>query len=113
MTIGSMKKVIRQSWYSIPMPDIVIARVNALVQVQPNDLDFLDLKNRTIVELKITGVDAGETEAPNIELIEPDTDLDLISAGAETIPELVEHQDIPIIEQEQEMGIVKYDGTLE
>ena len=31
MTLGSMKKLIRRIWYAIPMPVIVIARVNALV----------------------------------------------------------------------------------
>ena len=80
------------------MPDTVIARVNVLVQGQPNDLDFLDCKKRTIVDLDITGVDYGETESPHIDLIEPEINLNHISAGAETLPELVERQDIPIIE---------------
>ena len=42
MTLGSMKNVVRRSWYEIPMPDTLIARVNALSQGQLNDLDFLD-----------------------------------------------------------------------
>ena len=95
------------------MPDTVIVRVNALGQGQPNDLDFLDCKNRPIVDLNITGVDAGETEAPHIELIEPETDINPISAGVETLPELVERQYIPIIEQEIDMGILKEGVTLE
>ena len=53
------------------MPDTVIVRVNALGQGQPNDLDFLDRKMHPIGDLKITGVYDGETEAPNVELIEP------------------------------------------
>ena len=52
-------------------------------------------------------MDAGETEAPDIELIEPETDINPISAGTETLPELVERQDIPTIELKQEMGITK------
>ena len=47
----------------------------------------------------MTGVDDGGTEAPHIEVIEQETDLDPISAGAEIIPELVECEDIPIIEK--------------
>ena len=42
MTLGSMEKVVRRSWDTIPMPVTVIELVNALGQGQPNDLDFLD-----------------------------------------------------------------------
>ena len=59
MTLGYMKDVVRQSWDAIPMSDTVIARVNVLVQGQPNDLDFLDHKKCPIGELGITGVGAG------------------------------------------------------
>ena len=48
------------------MPDIVIYRVNALGQGQPNDLQLLGCKKLPIVELERTGVDYGETEAPHI-----------------------------------------------
>ena len=113
MTLGSMKKVARRIWDAIPTPDTMIARANALGQGIPNDLDFLDCKKRLIGDLNITGVDDEETEAPHIELIEPETDLDPISAGAETLTELVERQDIPIIEQEEEMVIAKEYETLE
>ena len=58
-------------------------------------------------------MDAGETEAPHIELIEPENDLNPISAGTETLPELVERQDISTIELEQDMDIAKESGTLE
>ena len=82
MTLGYMKKVVRQSWDTTPMPDTVIAQVNAIEREQINDLDFLDIKKLPIGYLEITGVDAGETEAQNIDLIEPETDIDPISAGA-------------------------------
>ena len=45
----------------------------------------------------MTGVDDGGTEAPHIEVIEQETDLDPISAGTETLPELAERQEIPTI----------------
>ena len=54
-----------------------------------------------------------ETEAPYIDLIEPDTDLDPISAVSETLPELVERTYMPTIELEKEVGILKEYGNLE
>ena len=59
MTLGSMKKVVRQIWYEIPMPDTVIAQVNALKHGKPNDIDFLDRKKLPIGYIYIIGVDAG------------------------------------------------------
>ena len=79
------------------MPNTVIAWVNAPSQGKHNDIDFLDRKNRPVGELYITGVDDGENESPQIELIEPETDLDPISAYTETLPEIVERQYIPTI----------------
>ena len=108
-----MKKVVRRSWDAIPMPDTMIARVNALGQGQPNDIELLDHKKRPIGELYIKVVDSGKTEASQIELIEQETDINPISAGTETLPELVEHQDIPTIEIEKDMSITKEDGILE
>ena len=95
ITLGLMKKLVRGSWYTIPMPDTVIVQVHILDQGQHDDIDFLDHKNNTIGELKITGVDTGETEAQHIDLIEPETDLYTISTGTETLPELVQRQTYP------------------
>ena len=64
MTLGSMKKVVRRRWYSIPMTDTMIARVNELDQGKSNDLDLLDLNKRLIRDIDITGADTRETEAP-------------------------------------------------
>ena len=81
------------------MPDTLIAQVNAIGQGQQNYLDFLDQNKRPIGELEITGVDDGESGAPNIEMIKPENDIDPILADAETLPELVERQDIPTVEK--------------
>ena len=51
------------------IPDTAIAQVDTLGQVQPNYLQLLVLKKLPIGELNTTGVDAGETEAPHLELI--------------------------------------------
>ena len=48
---------------------------------------------------------ARESEAPHIELVKPDTGIDPVSTSKETLPDLVEYQDIPTIELEQDMGI--------
>ena len=82
MALGSMKKAVTQIWDAPPTPDTAIARLNALDQGQTNDLGFLDRKKRPIGELDITGVYYGETEDPQIEMIEPDTNINTISAGA-------------------------------
>ena len=66
MTLGSMKKVTRKFWDRIMIPDTAIAQVDTLGQVQPNYLQLLVLKKLPIGELNTTGVDAGETEAPNV-----------------------------------------------
>ena len=50
---------------------------------------------------------------PPIESIKPETDINPVSADAEKLSELVECQDIPTIEQEQDMGIAKEYGTIE
>ena len=54
MTLESMKKVVRQIWDALSMPDTVILRVVSLGQGRPNDLDFLDCKKCPKGELDIT-----------------------------------------------------------
>ena len=56
MTLGLIKKVARQRWDAIPMPDTVIERVNTLGQVQTNDIEFFDNNKHPIGEIKITGL---------------------------------------------------------
>ena len=113
MTVGSIKKFVRKIWDAIPISETVISRVKSLCQGQTNGLDFLDRKNGPIGELKITGMNVGETEAPNIKMIKPQTGIDPTLAGAETPPELLNRQYIPTIEQEHDRGITKTYGTLE
>jgi hypothetical protein len=42
MALNTRKKITRQSWDVIPMPDTVIACVNALGNDQPEQLIFTD-----------------------------------------------------------------------
>jgi hypothetical protein len=60
MALNTGKKITRQSWDVIPMPDTVIARVNALGTAlgtdQPEQLIFTDQRRRPIGDLEIPGV---------------------------------------------------------
>ena len=66
MTLGSMKKMNRWSWDEIPIPDTIIAQLNALDQGEPNDLQLCDSKKRPIKEIDIKRVDDGGNEALKI-----------------------------------------------
>ena len=101
-----MKKLVRRSWDALPLPDTVIAQVKALRQGKLNNLDFIDYKKCPIGDPVITGLDSGD-EALYIDLIEPETGLDPITSGTETLLELVEYKNIPTIKQERDMGITK------
>ena len=59
MTLGFIEKLVRQIWDALPMPDTMIARVNAVGQSQTYGLEFLDHMKRPIGELDIKGVYGG------------------------------------------------------
>ena len=90
----------RWIWDAIPIPDTIIAQLNALDQGQPNDLQLRDSKKRPIKEIDIKGMDDGGNEALRIELVEPDTDINPKFTRVEPIPDLVELQDTSTIEEE-------------
>jgi hypothetical protein len=46
MALNTGKKIVRHSWDVIPMPDVVIARVNALGSDQPRQITFTDRHGR-------------------------------------------------------------------
>jgi hypothetical protein len=58
--LNTGKKIVRRSWDVIPIPDLVIARVNALGSDQPHHMTFTDLQSRLIGDIKIPGVDSGK-----------------------------------------------------
>jgi hypothetical protein len=76
MSLTSAKKIVRQSWDKIPMPQTVIDRVNHLGKDQPDQFVFTDRKgqpigdvealhvaDKTNVDDELPGVD-GEIETP-------------------------------------------------
>jgi hypothetical protein len=56
MALNTGKKIIRRSWDVIPMPDTVIARVNAFGTDQPEQLILTDQRGRPIGDVEIPGV---------------------------------------------------------
>jgi hypothetical protein len=79
MALNTVKKIVRQSWDVIPIPHLVIDRVNALGSNQPHHMTFTDRHGRLIQDIEIPGVDSGEEEDahfPGVELvIEYDIDI--------------------------------------
>jgi hypothetical protein len=47
MTLNTIKKIVRCSWDVIPVPDLVINRVNALGSDQPQQMTFTDTLSLT------------------------------------------------------------------
>jgi hypothetical protein len=53
MALNTRKKITRRSWDVIPLPDTVIARVNALGTDQPEQLIFTNQGGRPIRDVEI------------------------------------------------------------
>jgi hypothetical protein len=60
MAFNSGKKIVHRSWYVIPMPDIVIDRVNAFGCDQPQHMILTDRHGHLIGDVEIPGVDDHE-----------------------------------------------------
>jgi hypothetical protein len=60
--LNSGKKIVRRSWDVIPMPDVVINRVNELGKDQPSLMTFTDRHGCLIGDMEIPGVDPTEDE---------------------------------------------------
>jgi hypothetical protein len=62
VALNSGKKIVRRSWDVIPMPDVVINRVNELGKDQPSIMTFADRHGRLIGDIEIPGVDSTKDE---------------------------------------------------
>jgi hypothetical protein len=60
MALNSGKKIARRSWDVIPLPDVVINRVNELVKEQPRLMTYTDHHGHLIGDMEIPGVDSTE-----------------------------------------------------
>jgi hypothetical protein len=71
MALNSSNKIVRRSWDVIPMPDLVIDRVNALGRDQPQHMIFTNRHKRLIGDVDIPGVDEQEEDDDHISGVVP------------------------------------------
>jgi hypothetical protein len=71
MDLNSGKKIVHRSWDVIPMPDLVIDRVNALGRDQPQHMTFTDRHRRLIGDVEIPGVDDQEEDDDHLPGVVP------------------------------------------
>jgi hypothetical protein len=62
MALNSGKKIVHHSWDVIPIPDLVIDRVNTLCLDQSQHMTFTDRHGRLIGDVEIPGVDYQEED---------------------------------------------------
>ena len=89
MALDSGRKITQFAWTNLPMPDIVIKRIEEMAKGQPEDLIFTDRKGRLIADDEIPGVDGDETEDPqnNEPIVESDDLADENELAAQAIAE--------------------------
>ena len=56
LSLRTGRIITRRSWTALPMPDDVIARVDALGADQPELLTFYDRRGRLVGDIELTGV---------------------------------------------------------
>jgi hypothetical protein len=102
MALSSGKKIIRRSWDAIPMPDTVIARVNALGSDQPEQLIFTDRHGCLIGDTEFPGAHFDGDEPPSEMMLNLDD-----GDGAD------DHADIPGVDDAAIPGVdnVKLPGV--
>jgi hypothetical protein len=71
MALNSGNKIVRRSWDVIPMPGIVIDRVNTLGRDQPQKMTFADRLEGLIGDVEIPGVDAEEDDDDHLPGVVP------------------------------------------
>jgi hypothetical protein len=92
VALNTGNKIVRRSWDVIPMPDVVIARVNALGSDQPHQMTFTDRHGRLIRDIEIPGVDSDEEQEDDFPGVAPviDDDIEIpgvVVAGPEALDE--------------------------
>jgi hypothetical protein len=99
MALNTGKKIVRRSWDVIPMPDVVIARVNALGSDQPRQMTFTDRHGRLIGDNEIPGVDSDEEQEDHFPGVAPVIDDDIEIPGVDVAgPEALEEAPAPQVE---------------
>jgi hypothetical protein len=81
MALNSGKKIVHRSWDVIPIPDLMIDRVNALGRDQPQHVTFTDRHGRLIGDVEISGVDDKEEDDYHIPGVVPVISYDIKITG--------------------------------
>jgi hypothetical protein len=71
MALNSGNKIVCRSWDVIPIPDLVIDRVNALGRDQPQHMTFTDRHGCLIGDVEIPGVDDLEEDDDHLPVVVP------------------------------------------
>jgi hypothetical protein len=109
MALNTGKKITHRSWDVIPMPDMVIARVNALGTDQPEQLIFSDQCGCPIGYVKIPGVmDFEEEDGDNAEM----PVLDRVGVGSVELPGVDIAGQAPQTIEIDDLGITQPDPPL-
>lgn len=115
MALDSGKKIVRRSWDVIPMPDVVIKRVNELGKGQPETLTFCDRHGNVIGDTEIPGVEFGDEidddeyyHPPAPQMLDPPVPQDAnelpgVDTGANNAPNIDIIDDLAAPEAEPEL----------
>jgi hypothetical protein len=96
MDLNTGKNIVCLSWDVIPMPDVVIARVNALGSDQPRQMTFTDRHGRLIRDIEIPGVDSDKEQEEHFPGVAPVIDTDIEIPGVDVAgPEALEKAPAP------------------
>jgi hypothetical protein len=106
MALKTGKKIVHRSWDIIPMPDLVIARVNSLGSNEPHQMRFTDRYGRLIGDIEIPGVDSNEDKDDNFPGVAPVIEDYIKIPGVDVVgqyitsPKIVENNDLDIPQDE-------------
>ena len=97
MALNTGRKITRRIWDVIPIPDIVIDRVNTLGISQTEILTYIDRHSRLIGDIEITGVDPNDkNDTDTASVFDDNIELTGVDAGKIKAPQQVEIYDLDI-----------------
>jgi hypothetical protein len=99
MALNTGKKIVRCSWDAIPMPDVVITRVNALGSYQPRQMTFTDRHGFLMGDIEIPGMDSDKEQEDHFPGVAPVIDDDIKIPGVGVAgPEALDEAPAPQVE---------------
>jgi hypothetical protein len=99
MALNTGKNIVCHSWDVIPMPDVVITRVNALGSDQTHQKTFTDRHGRLIGDIEIPGVDSDKEQEDHFPGVAQVIDYDIEIPGVDVAgPEALDKAPAPQVE---------------